>query len=77
MNKNNPFIKHPSDVRMTYLQHLVFALWLARKTFFAALASVCHAFFPFLFTTYTSRTVYRLNEILVKRLQKPDESCMK
>jgi hypothetical protein len=68
MSKDNPFTRHPDEVNMTYSQHLAFALMLARKTFAASLASVCHAVFPFLFTTYTSRTIFILNRILIKRL---------
>jgi len=68
MRKDNLFTKHPAEVNMTYLGHLGFALMLARKTFAASLASVCHAVFPFLFTTYTSRTIYMLNKVLIKRL---------
>jgi hypothetical protein len=72
MAKKNPFTQHPSNVGMTYLQHCVFALKLAAWTFASCIASVFHAFFPFFFTTYTSRTVYKLNDLLKYRLKKGD-----
>jgi hypothetical protein len=72
MAKNNPFTQHPSTVGMTYLQHFVFASKLAVWTFASCVASVFHAFFPFLFKTFTSRTVYRLNDLLKDRLKKGD-----
>ncbi|MEI6695430.1 MAG: DUF6356 family protein [Bacteroidota bacterium] len=67
--KQTIFTKHPKEVGMNYFQHLCFALMLARKMFFSILASLIHAFFPFLFTTYTSDTIRHLNDIFSKRLK--------
>ncbi|MCX6246256.1 MAG: DUF6356 family protein [Bacteroidetes bacterium] len=72
MTKKNPFTHHPASVGMTYLQHFVFALKLAVWTFASCIASIFHAVFPFLFTTFTSRTINRLNDLLKNRLQKED-----
>lgn len=72
MNISNQFNKHPEEVGMTYRQHMRFALMLARKTFAASLASVVHAFFPFLFTTTTSNTVFELYGILKFRIKVED-----
>jgi hypothetical protein len=74
MEQSNRFRQHPSEVGMTYNQHRRFALLLARRTFVASLASVVHAFFPFLFTTKTSRTIIELYEILKFRIQKDNDS---
>jgi hypothetical protein len=72
MNDINIFIKHPEEVGMTYSQHMRFALMLFRKTFAASMASFVHAFFPFLFTTTASNTVFELYGILKFRLK---EEC--
>jgi hypothetical protein len=66
----NPFTRHPNDVEMTYFQHMRFALMLARRNFLSSLASIIHAVFPFMFTTYASRTIAELHEIFEKRFKK-------
>ena len=63
----NPFTQHPAEVGMSYFEHARFALMLSRKTFLMALASLVHAFFPFLFVTYTSRKIYQTNKLLQNR----------
>jgi hypothetical protein len=70
INFVNPFTKHPTEVGMTYIEHTRFALMLSGSTFLMALASLIHAFLPFLFVTYTSRNINRLHEILVTRNSK-------
>jgi hypothetical protein len=67
--KQNIFTKHPNEVGMNYFEHFCFALMLARKMFFAILASLLHAIFPFLFTTYTSDTIRELHDIFSNRLK--------
>jgi hypothetical protein len=74
MKQYNKFKQHPVEVGMTYNQHRRFALMLARRTFAASVASVIHAFFPFLFTTSTSRTVIELYEILKFRIKEDNNS---
>jgi hypothetical protein len=68
MSNSNIFTKHPNEVKMSYLQHTRFALMLSRKTFICALASLIHAFFPFLFVTHTSSTIRKLQNIFDQRL---------
>jgi len=67
MKISNIFNKHPQENNMTYVQHMRFALWLAIKTFGCALASLVHAFFPFMFVTHTSSTIDNLNTVFVNR----------
>ncbi len=67
VNFVNPFTQHPAEVGMSYPEHARFALMLARKTFLMALASLIHAFFPFLFVTYTSRKINQINKLLQNR----------
>ncbi|MEI7726709.1 MAG: DUF6356 family protein, partial [Bacteroidota bacterium] len=67
MNNPNLFTKHPQEVRMSYLEHTRFALMLSRKTLTCAVASLIHAFFPFLFVTHTSTTIRKLQEIFDQR----------
>jgi len=67
INFDNPFTKHPAEVGMTYIEHALFALSLARNTVLMTMASLIHAFFPFLFVTFTSRKIEQLHELLKKR----------
>jgi rhamnose utilization protein RhaD (predicted bifunctional aldolase and dehydrogenase) len=67
MNTSNIFTKHPNEVRMTYLQHTRFALMLSFKTLTCAIASLIHAFLPFLFVTHTSTTIRKLQNIFDQR----------
>ena len=67
MKNSNIFTKHPAEVRMSYLQHTRFALMLSGKTLTCAVASLVHAFFPFLFVTHTSRTIRKLQDIFDER----------
>jgi hypothetical protein len=67
MNQSNIFTRHPKEVKMTYIQHTRFALMLSRKTLKCALASLVHAFFPFLFMTHTSTTIRKLQNIFDER----------
>ncbi len=67
MKNTNIFTEHPQHVKMTYLQHTMFALMLARKTLSCVFASLIHAFFPFLFVNHTSTTIRELNKIFEKR----------
>jgi len=68
------FVKHPLEVGMSYNEHRRFALMLARRTFAASSASLVHAFFPFFFTTTTSRTVIELYEILKFRIKQDNDT---
>ncbi len=73
MTETNIFTKHPRDVRMSYLQHTCFALMLARRTLSCVFASLIHAFFPFLFVTYTITTIRELHTIFEERFNSPKE----
>jgi hypothetical protein len=74
MKKTNLFTRHLHEVGLSYWQHFFFALMLARKTFGAAMASLVHAFLPFLFETYTSRTIDEVHNICADRLKAQKES---
>jgi hypothetical protein len=75
MKNTNIFTEHPSEVRMTYLEHTRFALMLSRKTLACAFASLVHAFFPFLFVTHTSTTIKKLNRIFEERAMEPPRTA--
>ncbi|MEI7499132.1 MAG: DUF6356 family protein [Bacteroidota bacterium] len=70
MKNSNIFTRHPNEVRMTYLEHTMFALMLSRKTLTCAVASLIHAFFPFLFITHTSTTIKKIHDVFEKRQHK-------
>jgi hypothetical protein len=67
MMSSNIFTQHPIEVRMSYLEHTRFALMLSGKTLTCGIASLIHAFFPFLFVTHTSTTIKELQDIFEKR----------
>jgi len=67
MNNTNIFTKHPKEVKMSYLQHTRFALMLSFTTVTCAIASFIHAFFPFLFVTYTSTSIRKLQDLFDQR----------
>jgi len=68
--KDNSFTKHPEEVGMTYMQHFRFAMNLFQLAFRACLASLIHAFFPFLFVTTTSSITFTLHHLLKTRYPK-------
>ncbi len=70
VNFGNPFTQHPSEVGMSYTGHARFALMMAREAFLMTMASLIHAFFPFLFVTYTSRKIIQLSHLIQKRNSK-------
>jgi len=63
------FKEHPAEVGMTYRSHFRFALKLAGYSFKAALASVVHAFLPFLLKKTASTTILKQYNHVKDRLQ--------
>jgi rhamnose utilization protein RhaD (predicted bifunctional aldolase and dehydrogenase) len=72
MDKGKFYNRHLKENDMSYFQHLRFALTLAGKTFGCAIASILHAFIPFVFVDHTSKTINNLNEIFLERKRKKD-----
>jgi hypothetical protein len=72
MNNIKFYNKHLKENGMSYFQHLWFALMLARKTSGCAIASLIHAFIPFILVDHTSKTINKLNEIFIERRRKKD-----
>ena len=66
------FIQHPKEVNMSYFEHLVFAFKLAFRLFIMGCCSVIHAFFPFLFTVYSSSNIRDLNTLFSQRYHERD-----
>jgi hypothetical protein len=73
MNLLKKFIQHPKEVNMTYFQHFKFALNLAFSLFITSCCSTIHAFFPFLFTTFSSSKIRDLNNLLNQRYHESDK----
>jgi len=61
--------QHLAAVQESYFEHLRHALRYAATLLGAGLALVVHAIVPGWFQTTGSRTVFRLNAILLDRLQ--------
>jgi hypothetical protein len=61
------FTEHPREVGMSYFRHFGYAFSVMGRLFGCSLACIVHAFFPFLFTHTTSRTINKLHEELNHR----------
>jgi hypothetical protein len=68
MASKNPFTAHPREVGMNYFQHFAYAMTVTARLFGCVFACFIHAFFPFLFTHTTSRTVEKLHDELHHRV---------
>ncbi|MCX6307149.1 MAG: DUF6356 family protein [Bacteroidetes bacterium] len=77
MRTSNLFTRHPKEVKMSYLEHTKFALMLSGETLKCAVASLIHAFFPFLFVTHTSTTIRKLQDIFDKRQEESEPGASK
>ena len=51
------FFKHPSNVCMTYIEHMKFSLSLSKDFFIGFLKAIVHAFYPDIYITSTSDIV--------------------
>ena len=56
------FTRHPREVGMNYSRHFCYALTVTARLAFCFVACFVHAFFPFLFTETTSKTVGKLHD---------------
>ena len=48
---------HPSEVNMTYIEHMKFSLYLAGKFAYASILAIIHAFYPDVFITSSTDAV--------------------
>ena len=56
--------KHPSDVCMTYIEHMKFALNLSFELLIGSIQSTIHAFIPDMYVTSTTDLVTKLDKML-------------
>ncbi len=61
------FTGHPREAGMSYFRHFGYAFSVTGRLFACVLACIVHAFFPFLFTHTTSKTINKLHEELNHR----------
>jgi len=61
---DNPFTKHPKAVKKTYLEHFWFAVKLSAVSLKISVASLVHAFFPFLFQETASSAIKKISKRL-------------
>lgn len=57
---------HPTEVCMTYFQHMKFSLYLSYTFSKAAMCALCHAIYPDIFITHSSDTISKLSEEMKK-----------
>jgi hypothetical protein len=48
---------HPSEVGMTYVEHMMFSLSLAGKFAYASILAIIHAFYPDIFVTSSTDAI--------------------
>ena len=58
------FTEHPTNVCLSYIQHMKFAMEMSGRLLVGSGQAFIHAWFPFLFISSTSE----LNTVLTKRL---------
>jgi len=58
--------KHPTDVCMTYLEHMRLSLELSSLFFVASFKSLIHAFIPDIYITSSTDTVYLAKQKMSK-----------
>jgi hypothetical protein len=64
---NNPFMRHPSAVGETYIEHMGNALKFSFTFLQLAVIAYIHAFFPFIFVNTGSEKVKELNKLMQNR----------
>lgn len=69
MKKVNFFNRHLLETGENYFEHFLFAFTTAMWLLMLGTILLCHTFFPFIFTTTTSRHVKKINEVMQKRSQ--------
>ena len=69
MKKINFLNRHLSETGENYFEHFLFAFTTAMWLTLAALILFCHAIFPPIFTTNTSKHVKKINVIMQKRIE--------
>ena len=58
----NKITRHLRETEMTYFQHMVRACTMSTLLFFALLACITHAIFPFLFENTASSIIKNLSK---------------
>ena len=61
---------HLRETGENYFEHFLFAFTTAMWLGLASAILFCHAIFPFIFTTSTSKHVKKINELMQKRLER-------
>lgn len=64
---SNPFTDHPKAVGMNYFSHFFFAWVVGFRLLAGFLMCAVHSFFPFVFTTTTSKMIKDLHSKLDER----------
>ena len=58
------FFRHPSNVCMTYLQHMKFALHLSYQFFLGTITTIIHAFIPDVFVKTPTDINNRIRDLI-------------
>jgi len=67
---HNPFTKHPHSVKESYVVHMCHSLKYSITFLWLCVMTFVHAFFPFLFTSSSSKIVKKMSRHLDDRLGK-------
>jgi hypothetical protein len=64
------FTEHPQEAGETYLQHLLFTVWMSLRFVYASLVIMIHGAFPFLLETAASSQIEAVYRIMKSRIPK-------
>ena len=65
--KSSIFTKHLDETNETYTQHFLFTLNYGARLIFIGVILVLHGIFPFIFTTFDSKSIIKIANIFIKR----------
>jgi hypothetical protein len=69
---SNPFTRHPHSIDESYFTHMLHSLKYSITFLWLCIMTFVHAFFPFLFTSNSSKIVRKMNCHLDNRLSSKD-----
>ena len=64
--------QHPKEVGMTYFEHMLFSLSLAKQFASACILAIAHAFYPDAFVTSSTDAVNKISNIIKERNKSED-----
>jgi hypothetical protein len=61
--------RHPSNVNMTYFEHMRFSLYLSWKFGCASILAIIHSIYPDIFITSSTDALSNISKLIKNRMQ--------